>query len=675
MSNQAEVEEVGTIRISKPRSDRSKDHTTKESGGKPKPSKSNLAKKAIPFSPMDDKDETLSDDSDPCHICSSHIVLKAYYPCSHNLCYKCSMRRRALAKDQKCLFCRTECPEIIISSDTNRKSFADFSGAELLDHDKGHGITFTNEADKDRTSRLLKFVCRVRQCPDHLNEFTKWSDLKRHVREEHDKRYCDLCIAHLQAFPFEQLIYTQKQLRIHEQDGDKARGFAGHPKCQFCGKRYYTNDELMAHCIRQHEKCFICERDNPTQAPKFFKDYEALEEHFSQQHYACQVKSCVDKKFIVFRHKEELQHHMLEEHKEIIGKSKSPLIIDADIGLKRGGKKYVSELSTISNSISTSSTSQYRGSSSSLLTNADAFPELGSSRRQQQQPARQPANVTTFHSNLPTQDDTINSISRRLDERVKILLQRKPDERATFEKVNDKYVNSGSMSEDQLIAQYRAIFSDCDDEQLEVLLHEFSRTLELRDRQKSKKLQAKVDELFNHMRVVANLNSANRSTPISGTNGTWKGNNALKGNSLKSSESNFPALPSNSSSKSSKPLTKLSSLTTPRPGHSTSSASRPDYSISSAPKTTTGMRNALSSAPSSVTKQVDPASFPALPSAASKHKPVKNLLASQTSAPKESAWGPKKAESIPSANELPEIGMANKGKGKKKVLYQFGAFS
>lgn len=674
MSSQAEVEEVGSIRISKPRHDRSRDHATKESGGKSKPSKSNLAKKAIPFSPIDDKDETLNDDSDPCHICSSHIVLKAYYPCSHNLCYKCSMRRRALAKDQNCLFCRTECPEIVVSSDTSRKSFADFSGAELSAQDKLHGINFTNESDKDKTARLLKFVCRVRHCPDHLNEFTKWSDLKRHVREEHDKRYCDLCITHLQAFPFEQLIYTQKQLRIHEQDGDKARGFAGHPKCQFCGKRYYTNDELMAHCIRQHEKCFICERDNPTQAPKFFKDYEALEEHFNQEHYACQVKSCVDKKFIVFRHKEELQHHMLEEHKEIIGKSKSPLIIDADIGLKRGGKKYVSELSTIPNSTSGSNTTQYRGSSSSLLTNADAFPELGSSsrRQQQQQPVRQPANVTTFHSNLPTQDETINSISRRLDERVKILLQRKPEQRVTFDEVNDKYINSRSMSEDQLISQYRNIFSDCDDEQLEVLLHEFSRTLELRDRQKSSRLQAKVDELFNHMRVVANLNSAYISKPISGTNGTWKGNTSLKTNSLKSSDSSFPALPASSSSRTAKPLTKLSSLTASRPGNS---APKPDYSIDSAPKTTTGMKNALPSAPSSVTKKVDPASFPALPSAASKHRPVRNLLASQSSTPKESAWGPKKAETIPSAEELPEIGIANKGKGKKKVLYQFSAFS
>lgn len=89
-------------------------------------------------------------------------------------------------------------------------------------------------------------------------------------------------------------------------------GFKGHPMCEICKTRYYSDDELFVHCRDSHEKCFICERTSGI--PQYYKDYEQLQIHFRRDHFACPHKDCVEQRFVVFPTELDLKAHQLSEH-------------------------------------------------------------------------------------------------------------------------------------------------------------------------------------------------------------------------------------------------------------------------------------------------------------------------------------------------------------------------
>jgi hypothetical protein len=64
---------------------------------------------------------------------------------------------------------------------------------------------------------------------------------------------------------------------------------------------------LYRHCEESHFKCFICERNNILF--NYFRNYKHLEEHFDNKHFLCSDSDCLEKKFVVFRTKFELQAH------------------------------------------------------------------------------------------------------------------------------------------------------------------------------------------------------------------------------------------------------------------------------------------------------------------------------------------------------------------------------
>lgn len=92
-------------------------------------------------------------------------------------------------------------------------------------------------------------------------------------------------------------------------------GFKGHPPCGFCGERFYDDDKLYEHCRMKHERCFICDRRD-SRHPHYYLDYNALEEHFKKDHYICNDRECMEKKFVVFESEMDLQAHRISEHSE-----------------------------------------------------------------------------------------------------------------------------------------------------------------------------------------------------------------------------------------------------------------------------------------------------------------------------------------------------------------------
>lgn len=130
----------------------------------------------------------------------------------------------------------------------------------------------------------------------------------------------DLCTRNKKVFTHEHELFTPAELRRHERQGDDVpgsenqSGFKGHPDCGFCKpKRFYSADELYEHCRDKHERCHICDRRSGGN-PQYYENYTTLDAHFNDAHFACQDTECLEKKFVVFETKVDLNAHILEMH-------------------------------------------------------------------------------------------------------------------------------------------------------------------------------------------------------------------------------------------------------------------------------------------------------------------------------------------------------------------------
>lgn len=172
-------------------------------------------------------------------------------------------------------------------------------------------------------------------CPDAECDFAGlgWPDLHRHVRSVHGKKMCDLCTRHKKVFTHEHDMFADKELTEHMRHGDDKpgavdqTGFRGHPLCGFCGARFYDSDKLYEHCRNKHERCFLCDRRDSRQ-PHYYLDYNALEEHFKKDHFLCQDRECLEKKFVVFESEMDLKAHQLSEHGGSFSKGRDARMVD-----------------------------------------------------------------------------------------------------------------------------------------------------------------------------------------------------------------------------------------------------------------------------------------------------------------------------------------------------------
>lgn len=84
-------------------------------------------------------------------------------------------------------------------------------------------------------------------------------------------------------FVCEQILYSPADMKRHMSRGDvegplAEGGFKGHPICEFCRSRFFSESELFQHNTERHETCFICRQENP-HIYRYFRDYTSLEGH------------------------------------------------------------------------------------------------------------------------------------------------------------------------------------------------------------------------------------------------------------------------------------------------------------------------------------------------------------------------------------------------------------
>lgn len=256
------------------------------------------------------------EEAEVCFICASTIEHQSVAPCNHRTCHICALRLRALYKTKACAHCRTEAPTVIFTDD-GEKRYEDFDTKVFFRTDRNMGIAYENSNIFEDTVVLLRYNCPDKDCDVAC---MGWPDLHRHVKSVHHKMMCDLCTRNKKVFTHEHDLFTKEELRKHEKFGDDnpgavdQSGFKGHPECGFCRQRFYGDDELYAHCRDRHERCHLCDRRTGGQNPQYYLDYNALEQHFSRDHFPCVDSECLEKKFVVFDSEMDLKAHQLQTH-------------------------------------------------------------------------------------------------------------------------------------------------------------------------------------------------------------------------------------------------------------------------------------------------------------------------------------------------------------------------
>ena len=137
--------------------------------------------------------------------------------------------------------------------------------------------------------------------------------LKAHLREAHDRFFCEVCLEGRKVFVSQQVTYSRQSLDKHKRgaagDADAPLGgFAGHPACRFCRKNFYDEGAMFHHMQSAHETCHLCRRNAP-ETFVYYRDYDELERHYTTAHHPCLHPECLAKKFVVFQNCEELKNH------------------------------------------------------------------------------------------------------------------------------------------------------------------------------------------------------------------------------------------------------------------------------------------------------------------------------------------------------------------------------
>ena len=258
--------------------------------------------------------ELTEDDAEVCFICAEPIQYSAVTACNHRTCHICSLRIRALYKDHKCSYCKTESKEVLFTM-PSMKSFSEYTADQIACKDEKLGISFETSTIMEETMILLRFNCPDSNCEVAANG---WPDLKAHVKLEHSLFLCDLCVKNQKIFTHEHKLFTAKGLTSHYQHGDRDaqdNGFKGHPDCGFCKKAFYDDDELYRHCRDKHERCHVCDQlENGPGRAQYFQDYKKLDQHFRRDHFVCGEPACIEQKFVVFGSEIDLKAHQLEAH-------------------------------------------------------------------------------------------------------------------------------------------------------------------------------------------------------------------------------------------------------------------------------------------------------------------------------------------------------------------------
>lgn len=241
---------------------------------------------------------------------------------NHRVCHICSLRLRALYKNNKCALCKSDLHRVVFTM--SRSLLFESYDLSSFQFDAKLSVYFETDQIKNETCTLLKRNCPVVECAESAES---WPALIKHVKKSHDgKLFCEICTRNKKVFTHgiffvdlvEHVLFSNvAALKSHQREGDpddpSFKGIllsspSGHPNCDFCNTRFYDVDALYEHC-KKHETCFLCIRNGIRH--QYHENYVELEKHFKSDHFLCPERECLEKKFVVFDSEIDLRGHQV----------------------------------------------------------------------------------------------------------------------------------------------------------------------------------------------------------------------------------------------------------------------------------------------------------------------------------------------------------------------------
>ncbi|KAE8908467.1 hypothetical protein PF005_g17659 [Phytophthora fragariae] len=255
-----------------------------------------------------------------CVLCCNAIDNAARFNtvgvCNHpGCCSICALRLRQLLGQTSCVMCKTDMPRVVClqRADQSFESFQDWGDNIGPAHvfDEASAMFFLKEDYAQRIRKLRDPLCK--KCG---KKFATVAALKTHVLDVHQLQYCGICLEHKKVFLEELELFSKDGLKRHNTTGKPHEGFMGHPRCDFCFSRFYSTTELYDHLRKNHFECDICLYQLHVQN-RYYKDYNDLQNHFRADHFLCEERECLAKKFVVFKSHLDLQGHLAVDHPHI----------------------------------------------------------------------------------------------------------------------------------------------------------------------------------------------------------------------------------------------------------------------------------------------------------------------------------------------------------------------
>uniref|UniRef100_A0A7G3AJD0 RING-type E3 ubiquitin transferase n=1 Tax=Lutzomyia longipalpis TaxID=7200 RepID=A0A7G3AJD0_LUTLO len=249
-----------------------------------------------------------------CVVCFIEVTIFSVGSCDHAVCYVCSTRMRVLCGQNECPICRQEQSQVIFSREKLPFRQLEVTTRSGL-YDKKYRIVFGDHNIQTAFYKLLEEACPRCKC----RPFDTFADMQKHVRQQHELFYCDICTENLRIFTFERRCYTREELAMHRRKGDPDNtSHRGHPLCEYCEIRFLDRDELFRHLRKEHYFCHFCDADGFNQ---FYADHASLREHFRSEHYLCEEGSCIEEPMTaVFRTDIDMRAHKTSVHGRTMGK-------------------------------------------------------------------------------------------------------------------------------------------------------------------------------------------------------------------------------------------------------------------------------------------------------------------------------------------------------------------
>jgi len=279
------------------------------------------------------------DEHKMCICCLHELITYVYYSCMHYVCLQCAVKMRVVCKTLNCPACRQPSDTVMCTKEklntltltqagcteteakaNNQKDFDTYMN-KFKEKTLPNGFYYSEEVIKSEFNTLVGHKCTL--CVPSTS-FDTFDDLYGHLKREHKRFYCDLCIDNLQLFTLERKFYTREELATHRRQGDaNDKSFKGHPVCKFCDQRFFDRDELYKHLRKEHHYCHFCDADG---CEEYYENYLGLRKHFLQRHFLCEQGECApkgelrfNKEYVVFRREIDLKAHQMQLH----AKSKS----------------------------------------------------------------------------------------------------------------------------------------------------------------------------------------------------------------------------------------------------------------------------------------------------------------------------------------------------------------